>query len=154
MLSASAARAISPIHVCSRRRGLLGKQKADDLMQRKFDVILVLLEFFFFFSFSMQTNTQQHTAHAQPSRSRTPSLPCPSQLCPNSQKNKKTRRKQNRLPPRGKRESPPDATRLRLLRLCRFSLPSPSLRSWVSRRAALPRSPLSSIDLFHQCVIV
>lgn len=98
MLSASA---ISPMHVCSRRRGLLGKQKADDFMQRKFDVILVLLEFFF--SFSMQTNAQQHTAHAQPSRSRAPSLPCPSQLCPDSQKNKKkTRGKQNRLPPRGK----------------------------------------------------
>lgn len=33
-------------------------------------------------------------------------------------------------------------------------LPSPSLRSWVSRHTTLPRSPLSSIDLFHQCVIV
>lgn len=100
MLSASAARAISPMHVCSRRRGLLGKQKADDLMQRKFDVILVLLEFFF--SFSMRTNARQHTAHAQPSRSRAPSLPCPSQLCPDSQKNKKNKRKTKQIAPKRK----------------------------------------------------
>lgn len=153
MLSASAARAISPMHVCSRRRGLLGKQKADDLMQRKFDVILVLLEFFFFLFHADECTAAHSTCATLPEPSSLPPLPFPV-VSRFTKKQKKTRGKQNRLPPRGKRESPPDATRLRLLRLCRFSLPSPSLRSWVSRRTALPRSPLSSIDLFHQCVIV
>lgn len=74
MLSASAARAISPIHVCSRRRGLLGKQKADDLMQRKFDVILVLLEFFFFFFFHADEYTAAHSTCA--------TLPEPNSLSP------------------------------------------------------------------------
>lgn len=74
----------------------------------------------------------------------------------NKNKERQTERergKQNRLPPRETSESPPDATHLRLLRLCRFSpLPVPQELGKQTHRPATV--PLSAIDFFHQCVIV